>query len=109
MTAARSPRSATASKIDLDLDTLERETAPDPITIKVAGRKITLVDPFEIDWQVLAMIDTGQAPMTTMQEIIPAEDFEHFLSAKLKGWQVNEIVTLWRERYTTLTPGNSAG
>lgn len=97
-----------ADAIVLDLDALERDDpAKDkpPFTFILKGRKITLIDPVEIDWQVL--IEMSSNPATFAVAAMSRADRKFFESHKVETWKVDRLIGDYQEYYDIEEPGKA--
>lgn len=100
------PRKTPAPKVPvaLDLDKLEREYTGDekpagPFAFNVAGRRVTLIDPAELDWQVAATLDSRN-PHAFFGATMKSEDFDHWVSQpEMPSWKVGVLVKAYREHF----------
>ena len=109
------PRSTAAAKaravsgpVDLDLDTLEREETYEPMSIRIGGKRITLIDARDLDWQVAAALSTDR-PHQLFEAIIPKSDQDHFWATGLPLWKMEQLANRYRVHYGLDSPGNSRG
>lgn len=81
----------------LDLDTLEREDAPQPFTFRHAERRYMLRDPQDIDWQelLLAINDSYQF----FRSVLPADDQEDFFTAPMASWKMKALMERYQQHY----------
>lgn len=99
-TRASAPRASTAKKVALDLDTLEREgDIPEPFVVRVKGKPITLADIQELDWQDLAAIAQGRNAHLFFQKVVHADDYEHFIAAKISSWKMERLMETYLEHF----------
>ncbi len=82
----------------LNLDTLEREgAAPEPFSFLHNGRRYTLLDPKEIDWQDL--ISALSNPFVFFSVTLPGADQAVFLESKMPAWKLNKLIDRYIEHY----------
>lgn len=109
-TAARSnvrALSDTPGKVDFNLDTYEREgEIPEPFSMVVAGRRITLADPHEMPWQDLADIDD---PFEVVDKFMTPADAKFFLEQRIEAFKLQGFMRAFQTHYGIGTPGNVAG
>ena len=82
-----------ADDVDLDLDaedTLLREAIGQPLTVRVAGKVISV--PHPTDWPHAANAAASRADFTAWaQEVLTPDDFDVFAGANLRNYQVNAL------------------
>lgn len=95
------------AKVQINLDTVEREKSYEPFSFVLDGEALTLTDPADLDWQVLASIEK---PVQFFRHCFQSEDDrEKFRKAKLPGWKLNELISTYIRHYGLDTAGNGAG
>ena len=99
---------ADRSPVALDLDSLERENAPKPFTIRLGGRKVTLIDLRDLDWQEAAALSPDR-PFQFVEAVVAEEDQEFFLSQKISLWKMENFASAYRTHYGLGDEGNSRG
>lgn len=94
-----------AGKINLDLDTLEKEKdeVKEPFVFVVDGREITMVDAADIDWQDLMQIEN---PVQFFRFAISKEDREFLVEQKLPGWKIGKLTEAYMKHYGLGEPKN---
>jgi hypothetical protein len=95
-----------AAKINLNLDTIEREKTYEPFTVVISGRPIVMTDPAELDWQVLMDVEV---PSQFFRHVIADEDKATFRDANIPGWKLNELIKAYLGHYGLDKPGNAGG
>lgn len=82
--------------LDLDLETRPEKDVKPPFIVKVGGKAITFKDPGEIDWRVLATVDT---PADLIRVSLAGEDREHLTSQVLEAWKFNRLMDSYYQHY----------
>ena len=91
-------------KVDLNLDTYERESGPaKPFVAVVGGKAISFTDPQEIPWQDLMGLDD---PEDFARLCVAEGDREHFLDTPLPTWKMNLLMDGFKAHYGLGSPGN---
>ncbi len=91
----------------INLDTLEREGGvPDPFSFEHHGRRYTLLDPKEVDWQDLISALTN--PYVFFKVTLPEEDHDTFFTAKMPSWKLNRLIDKYIEYHGLPSLGESA-
>jgi hypothetical protein len=81
----------------LDLDTLERENAPAPVTFRHDGRRYMLRDPQDVDWQELMLaIDNSYQ---FFRSVLPPDDQKDFFKAAMPSWKMKALMERYQEHY----------
>jgi len=84
-------------KINLNLDTLEREQTYEPFTISIQGRALVLVDPKEIDWKDLLDIEQ---PVQFLGHVFSSDDDKAFFKKQnFPGWKLDAIIEQYTRHY----------
>jgi hypothetical protein len=94
---------APTSKVSLDLDALEREGAPEPFSIHLAGRVYPFIDAMELDWQDL--MSAMQDPARFFALTLSGDDHKAFLNTKLSSWKLRKLMDSYREHHGMVEPG----
>lgn len=103
------PRSSVdRSPVALDLDSLERENAPEPFVVKLGGRRISMIDVRDLDWQLAASLSPNR-PYQFFEAVVPEDEQEHFLSQQLPLWKIERMAQQYRDHYGLGDEGNSRG
>lgn len=89
-------QSQVTGKVHLNLDTLEREEHYETFRPVVNGRAISMTDPAELDWQVLADIED---PTEFLRHAIGEEDKDFLRSAKIPGWKFGKLIDGYVKHY----------
>lgn len=92
------------AKVAFNLDTFERENAPEPFVIVLGGRRIEFADPQDLDWQDLMEIDD---PDELTEKCLSAEDKVYFYSQKIEAFKLRELLERFRDHYGLGSPGNA--
>jgi hypothetical protein len=107
--SGRRPAAAQQDKpapVSLNLDTLEREGGtPEPFVVVLAGERLLLSDPAEVDWQKL--MAAIRDPHVFFRLIIPPDDHKTFFDATLPGWKMNKLMQSYMEHYGLPSPGEA--
>jgi hypothetical protein len=94
--------------VDLDLDaedTLLREAIGQPLTVRVAGKVISV--PHPTDWPHTANTAAARADFGTWaREVLSDDDHEAFTAANLRNYQVNALFEKVNRR-AGVSPGKS--
>jgi hypothetical protein len=94
------------TKIDFNLDTIEREQHYAPFTIVVADRRMTLVDPKEIDWKDLLDIEQ---PIQFLSHVFASdEDKAFFKQQNFPGWKLDKMIEQYTKHYGLTNQGGGA-
>lgn len=100
-------------EISINLETIEREKTYKPFSAFIPatkageeGRKITMTDPAELDWQDLLEVDQ---PQKFLRYCISDEDKEWLLEQKIKGWQFAKLIEAYMKHYGLGSQGNGVG
>jgi hypothetical protein len=101
MTAKPNP----TSKVSLDLDTLEREGAPEPYSIRHGGRVYTFADAMDIDWQKLML--SLQNPHQFFRLTLPEQDAKIFLADEMPTWKLRRLMDAYRTHHGMMEPGET--
>lgn len=113
MAASTTP---SADKIQLNLDTLEREQVrglpkkkPEPWRIQLGGKTLTFTDPIEIDAAVLMRME--ETPARFFRAALDDDDFNHVLlqfetPGALPGWKLQAILQGYQDYYGLDSMGN---
>lgn len=82
--------------LDLDEETRPEKDIKPPFVVKVGNKKITFKDPGEIDWRVLATVET---PADMVRVSLETEDRQHLTSHVLPGWKFNRLMESYYQHY----------
>lgn len=91
----------------LDLDTLEREGAPQPFDFIHDGKRYMMSDPKEVDWQDL--IAAMSNPHMFFRLVLPAEDRQTFFESRLPAWKMNILMQRYQDHYGLPNVPNAGG
>ena len=95
-------------KIQLNVDTLERETSKEPFRFgatipadKDAGTEerqvvFTLTDPSDVDWDDLASLES---PISLLRYVLPEDQREDLLAAKIPSWKFQKIMEAYTKHF----------
>ena len=91
--------------VHFNLDTYEREgKVAEPFVAVIGGKPITMNDPVDLDWRDLEKIDD---PDTFAELVIPEDEQETFLGAKMKAWQLNGLMDAYMTHFGLGSRGNA--
>lgn len=93
-------------KVTLNLDTLEREDPRDSFSVVVAGKRIVMSDPSDLDWKILMKINE---PQDFFRHVVTPADQQHFRNAEIPGWKMRKLMELYSEHYGLDELGNVNG
>ncbi len=93
--------------VALDLDALERESAPGPFDILLGGKRYMLSDPQEVDWQDLQSAMSN--PHMFFRLVLPAEDQIQFFETRLPAWKMRKLMQRYQDHYGIPDYPNAAG
>ncbi len=91
----------------LNLDTLEREGAPEPFDFIHEDKRYMMADPKDIDWQDL--ISAMSNPHMFFRLVLPAEDQKEFFDARMPAWKMNILMLRYQDHYGLPSLPNAAG
>lgn len=100
------PSTFAPNDLDLNLDDVEREKSYKPFVFSLNGRKITLTDPAELDWQDIMEIDQ---PVKFLKYACDAETRDYMIAQKMPGWKFGKLVDAYLAHYGISTKGNVEG
>lgn len=75
--------------VNLNLDAVERDNAPEPYKFTLGGKVWIAVDPLDIDWRDLADLNVNDLRQV-MKTMLP-DRFDEFNKIKLPAWKVNRL------------------
>lgn len=89
---------ATAPKINLDLDAVQKDEDEvfEPFVVNIAGRTITMTDPADLDWQDLAEIEN---PVDFLRYCVAEEDRRHIYKQRIPGWKLGKLMEAYNTHY----------
>lgn len=97
--ARKTPARPSAGPVALDLDKLENEDVHEPFAFKVAGRRITLIPPRELDWQVAATLD-ARNPHSFFGATMEPDDFDFWVAQPaMPQWKIERLVQTYRDHF----------
>lgn len=107
MAVRKNPNPAAVSdkppRVSVNLDTLEREGAPDPFCFVHGGHPYVTIDAMEIDWQELA---AGlENAYTLLKVILTPEESRRLLASKMPTWKIRRLTEEYRQHYGLVLPG----
>ena len=89
--------------VSLNLDTLEREGAPDQFSVVLSGRRVVFIDAQEIDYRELISLMTD--PMRFFDVALQGEDRDHFAQTPIPAWKMTKLVNAYLTHFG-IDPGN---
>jgi len=103
---------AESTKINLDLDSLEREDVaglPDvtePYAVTFEGRRLEFADPSTLPYETLMLMDSH--PSRFFRATLSDDDYAHFTkhSRKLVGYKLRALMTGYQTHYGVDELGN---
>lgn len=99
---------APVDKVTLNLDSLEREDPREPFSVVVAGKRIVMSDPADLDWKILLELREDN-PAQFFRHVVSADDQNHFRKAAIPGWKMRKLMEMYQEHYGLENLGNGAG
>lgn len=102
-------------RVNLDLDTLEREHVrglpekKDPFVVNLDGRVVTFKDAVEVD--ALVLMDLLSSPARFFKGTLDGDDYRHVMDVyakpgKLPGWKLNGLMQAYQDYYGLDDQGN---
>lgn len=82
-------------QVDLNLDELERDQVT-PFSFVLAGQRVEMTDPHEIDFKDLMEIDH---PSKFLEYALSPEAKKLLLENKVPGWKFNELIDGYMKHY----------
>ncbi len=92
-------------RFTIDLDSLEREGAPEPFTVKLGEKVYVFADAMDVDWQELMTSLTGNM-VHFFHLVMPNDEAKEFLAQKLPTWKMRKLMELYTEHHGLTDPGN---
>lgn len=101
-TSRTTPKSK-APKAHFDIAAVEREVNDgqhvEPFGVRVASGKVVLfADPKLLGWQRASVL-TPEEPMLFLRTVVPAEDWDEFVSEDFSVETMRRLVSAWRDHY----------
>jgi hypothetical protein len=90
-----------------NLDELENEKTSEPFVFEFGGDVFELLDPKDIDWQDLLVIQEN--PRLTLHVIMPEDQRAQFLEKKLPMRKFEVLLNRWQQHFGLPTPGEDNG
>lgn len=90
------PIKATKDKVNVDLDSLTRDDAPEDFFVVIGGRRIQMTDPNDLDWLDTADIEH---PLELLKLIFTPEDRKHISGLKIPNYKMNKLVEMYMEHF----------
>lgn len=100
----------TPSKVTLNLDTLEREGAPEPFAIAHGGRRYELQDPHDVDYRELLesqQLAAAGNPARAIELVVREEDREAFFANPMPSWKLEKLFRAYNEHFGLPSPGEA--
>lgn len=85
-------------KIHLDLDAVERPSKDikEPFVVKINGRTITMIDPSDLDWRDLLLMES---PMDFLRYALSPEDKSWLTEQATPGWKFSQLMEAYYSHY----------
>ena len=84
--------------VALNLDKIERESAPEPFVVTLDGKRISFEDPQELDWQVLMV--ALRDPHAFFKHVVPEEHQDTFFKPGLIPlWKMNRLMEAYMSHH----------
>lgn len=99
-------------KVDFNLDSYERESAPGPFAVVVGGRRYELVDAQECDYRDLLQAQQAFAagdPQRSFDMIVKEDDREAFFANRLPNYKLRALFERYNAHYGIPIPGEANG
>jgi hypothetical protein len=98
--------------IDFNLDTFERENAPEPFYVILGGKRYALQDAQALDYRDL--LDSQRKAMNGEPEraveiLVPEEDRDAFFANRIPNFKLDALFRRYNEHHGLPTPGESSG
>lgn len=97
-------------KIHLNLDTLERENAPEPFAVVLGGKRYVLDDAQQVDSRELLAAQLAYMngdPTKSLQVVVPEADREKFFGNRLPNYKLTALFKAYNEHYG-IDPGEAS-
>lgn len=105
-----------APRVNLDLDTLDREHVrglPEkkaPFVVNIEGRPVVFKDAIDVD--ALILMDLLSSPGRFFKGTLDGEDYKHVMDVyskpgKLPGWKLNGLMQSYQDYYGLDEQGNA--
>ena len=96
-----------AEHVHFNIDTFEREGGSKEIfAAVVAGKRIQMTDPVELDWQDLNNLDS---PDEFLAYCFSEEDRKYFMAQKIEAWRLNGLMDAYMKHYGLGDKGKGRG
>jgi hypothetical protein len=92
--------------VGLNLDTLEREGAPEPFAVVLGGQRMLMSDAQDVEWQTLML--AMQDPHAFFRLVVPRDAQQEFFAARLPAWKMRALMDAYTKHYGLTDPGNPA-
>lgn len=92
----------TKPKVNLNLDTLKREAAPEPFVATIGGKPYTFTDPMETDWQDLMVISPEDT--VAFLKALLGKKYTEFAEHRMPFWKLRDLVQAV-QTYYGMIPG----
>lgn len=93
-----------AARIQVNLDTLEREVKREPFSFVLNGRQIVLSDPADLDWQI---VESFTSEREFLRHAMSEADLEHFLTNPMPIWKMEHLGKQYQAHYGIEEPGKA--
>ncbi|WGW12755.1 hypothetical protein LWF01_02990 [Saxibacter everestensis] len=95
-------------KVNLNLDTLERENTPAPFAFVLKGKRYVTVDPMELGISTAAKA-MGDEGLELQLKCLLGDQYDEFWALDLPTWKVLKLAEDAGAHYTSIlgTPGES--
>ena len=80
----------------LDLDTYEKEDPKPPYKFNLMGRVLTLLDPEDVDWQILAAVEL---PQDIIRACMSDDDRSYFFRQVLPSGKFTALMESYYDHY----------
>lgn len=94
-------------KVLFNLDQLENEKSAEPFVFAYQGKEFELLDPKDIDWQDLMVIQDN--PRLTLHVLMPEDQRAEFLELKLPMRKFEALLSRWQDHFGLPNAGEGTG
>lgn len=91
----------------LDLDALEREGRPNPLTLTYKGQRFAMVDPLMLPYEVYVEVDWTD-PREALKTFL-ADQYEAFMKLEPTAQALHRFSAYVDDYYVGTTPGEAGG
>jgi hypothetical protein len=109
--AAASTNGATdLDRVQINLDTWEdADKVKEPFAFTIAGRRVVMIDPRDLNWQVLRAIDRTGDQFMFFDHCFADEDKAFFMEQEVSGRKMNKLMEMYFGHYKIEMPeGNGS-